>query len=181
MSPQNNNTNSLLFKMQRSISDLKIANYSSYSDININYRGYESYRAYMTYKEGSTLNLLFGHGAGKSVDLKVSILLAGINWNIIPWVHNGYFFVLVKEGLLGLLALFLLYLQIFRIGVKNMDKSKTERRFKCLFIISCTLTLLITNYVVCSMFTVEMAIILITIGVLIQELETKEIMEIKSL
>jgi|WetSurMetagenome_2_1015567.scaffolds.fasta_scaffold44862_3 hypothetical protein len=166
-------TRSLLFKIFKTFSEIKFSNYKSYSDINVHYRGYEAYRAFMTYLSGNPINLIFGNGLGKPVDLKASVYLAGSYRTIIPWIHNGYFFILVKEGAMGLLALFLFFFQVFNFGFKNLGKIIDEKRFMSLMIIGSVFSMILTNYVICSMFTVEMAIILITIGAFIQMLSQK--------
>jgi O-antigen ligase len=167
-------TKSFIVKLTKTFSELKFSNFQTYRDINIHYRGYESYRAFMTYLEGTPLDLLFGYGLGKTIDLKASVYLAGSYWTVVPWIHNGYFFLLVKEGLLGLLFLVVFLFKVFKIGFRNMEKSNTEKRFMSLLIISCTFSLALTNFVICSMFTIEMTIILITVGVLIQTLNAKD-------
>lgn len=161
-------TKSLVYKMIKTFSEIKFSDYKTYSDINIHYRGYEAYRAFMTYLDGNLINLLFGHGFGKTIDLEESVYLAGSYRRIIPWIHNGYFFLLLKAGALGLIGLVIFFLNIFRIGYRNLEKDNTENRFMSLIIIGCVLSLILTNYVICSMFTIEMAIFMITIGIILQ-------------
>jgi hypothetical protein len=168
-------TKSLFVKMIKTFSELQISNFQTYSDINIHFRGYEAYRALMTYLDGSFFNLLFGHGLGKHIDLKTPVYLAGQNWSTVPWIHNGYFFVLVKEGAIGLVSLIAFFVHVIWIGYRNLGKKNTEKRFISLLIISCTFSLILTNYVISSMFTIEMAIFLITVGVLIQKLSSKDL------
>lgn len=165
-------TKSLFFKMIKTFNEIKLSDYKTYSDINIHYRGYEAYRAFMTYLEGNPVNLFFGHGLGQAVDLKASVYLAGLYRSVIPWIHNGYFFILVKEGALGLIGLLLFFANILIIGYRNLEKGNTEKRFMSLMILGCVFSLIITNYVICSMFTIEMAVILITIGILVQIFNT---------
>ena len=74
---------------------------------------------------------------------------------------------------MGLLALFLFFFQVFNFGFKNLGKNIDEKRFMSLMIIGSVFSMILTNYVICSMFTVEMAIILITIGAFIQMLNQK--------
>lgn len=167
-------TKSLATKMLKSLSEIRFSNYSKYSDINIHFRGYEAYRAYKTYTEGTFVNILFGHGLGKQVDLKASVYLAGSYRRVIPYIHNGYFFVLLKEGIFGLIGLLLFLYYLLKTGIKELDQNNTQKRFICLLIIGSTITMALTNYVICSMFSIEMTIILITIGVLIQALKSEK-------
>jgi len=166
-------TKSLVYKMIKTFSEIKFSDYKTYSDINIHYRGYEAYRAFMTYLDGNPINLLFGHVFGKTIDLEASVYLAGSYRRIIPWIHNGYFFILLKAGAFGLLGLFIFFLNIFRVGYRNLERGNTENRFMSLIIIGCVLSLILTNYVICSMFTIEMAIFMITIGIILQLLYVK--------
>lgn len=168
-----NSTKILFTKILNSFSELRFSNFSKYSDINIHYRGYEAYRAFKTYSEGTPANILFGHGLGKQIELNASVYLDGSFRSVIPWIHNGYFFILLKEGVFGLISLFVFLFYNLKIGLKGLEKNNTEKRFMSLLMIGSTVSMLLTNYVICSIFTIEMALVLITIGFLLQTLKPK--------
>ena len=68
-----------------------------------NWRGFEAYRAITTWGAGSTLEQVFGGGFGKYIDLGTVATLNDQDYAEIPFAHNGYFTILVKFGLFGLL------------------------------------------------------------------------------
>jgi hypothetical protein len=176
---QTKNSNNLNYKLINTLTEIKIRNYKTYKEINTNYRSYESYRAIQTYKDGTPVNLIFGHGNEKSVDLKMKIFLQGFK-QLIPWIHNGYFFVLIREGALGLLFVLLFFIWVFKTGIKNFNTNNKEQRLKSLLLLGCGLSLLVANYVVCAFYTFEMSILMVTIGTLLQLLSKKKNHDINS-
>ena len=68
-------SNSLLLKLTHSFKEISIAKSTSLKEINVNYRGYESYRSLKTYIEGNPLELVFGQGLGKLIDLNANVFL----------------------------------------------------------------------------------------------------------
>jgi hypothetical protein len=104
---------SLLDKFAHSTSEVAISNYEDMSDISLNWRGFESYRAYLTYLDGNYFEKMFGQGFGSLVDLGFYIPLGGEDATpirYIPILHNGYMYVLIKYGLLGVITyLYFLY------------------------------------------------------------------------
>lgn len=77
-------------------------------DINTKYRAFESMMAVRTYLEGTWFELICGHGFGKPIDLQMLVTLGNPGqenkFQFIPILHNGYLYVLVKTGILGLLS-----------------------------------------------------------------------------
>ena len=97
---------SLIGKFEHSVTEVAISDYEDMSDINLNWRGFESYRAYLTYLDGSLFEKAFGQGFGAMVDLGFDMPLGGdasISFRYIPVIHNGYMYLLVKYGLIGVL------------------------------------------------------------------------------
>ncbi len=72
-------------------------------DINVNWRGYETYMALKSFEEYNFFEKILGHGFGTKVDVGSAEFLGK---RYIPILHNGYPYILVKSGYLGILLLF---------------------------------------------------------------------------
>ncbi len=165
--------NSILYKLVNSFREIKIRNFSDYGDINTYYRGYEAYRGWITFTEGTFIEKILGSGYGKLVNLNASVFLDGKYWTAVPWIHNGFFFILVKEGLLGVLLCILFFIYLFIISVRGFTSSDPVKQFLRLILLGCSLSMFIANYVVCGLFNHEMAILMITIGYLLPLISQK--------
>jgi hypothetical protein len=167
-------SNSILYKFVNSFSEIRMGDFKTDRDINSFYRGFETYRSWKTYAGGTIPELLFGGGYGKLIDLETEVKLAGEYWTKIPIVHNGFFFVLVKEGALGLIFNILLFLKIFGTGLANYRTKHKQTAFISVFLIASGAALILVNYVDCGMYTLEMTILMITTGFLLQGLYHKK-------
>jgi len=159
--------NSLLYKLLNSFTEIKVSNFSDYGDINIYYRGYEAYRSWITFTEGNLVEKLFGGGYGQMVNLGTEVWLDGRYWSAVPIVHNGFFFILVKEGALGLILILLFFWNLFRKGVKSFNSPNPQGQFMSVFLLSSAASMFLTNFVVRGLFSHEMAVVTITIGFLV--------------
>jgi O-antigen ligase len=98
-------------KVTDSLSELGAASFATSSDINRHWRAFESAAALDTFTSAGWIEMLVGHGFGKQIDLGITVELAGSAYDEIPILHNGYLYVLVKTGIVGLmLVVTLLYL-----------------------------------------------------------------------
>ncbi len=165
--------NSILYKLVNSFREIKISDFSDYGDINTYYRGYEAYRSWITFTEGNVIEKIFGFGYGKLVNLDASVFLDGKYWTAVPWIHNGFFFILVKEGLLGLLLTFLFFIYLLIESIRGFTPSDLGKQFLRLILLGCSLTMFIANFVVSGLFNHEMAILTITIGYVLPVLSQK--------
>jgi hypothetical protein len=159
--------NSILFKLVHSFNEIKLSDLKTRNEINIYYRGYESYRSWQTFKSGNLPELLFGGGFGQMVDLKTEVLLAGEYWKSVPWVHNGFFFVLVKLGAFGLISILLFFIYLADQGIRGFGSKDRLRQFQSILILCCAASVFMTNFVDCGLYNFEMSLILITLGFLI--------------
>lgn len=158
--------NSILYKLINSFREVRVRNLTDYEDVVTYYRGYEAYRSWITFSESNLLHKILGGGYGKLVTLDTQILLDGKYWTAVPWVHNGFFFILVKEGILGIVFILLFFYYLGRESIKGYKKDTLQRQYIRLVLLGCTFTLFIANYVVCGLFSHEMAILLISAGFL---------------
>lgn len=138
-------------KLARSLTEISISDYSDYSKINDNWRGYETYRAIKTFKSGSVVQKIFGQGFGSLVDLGMTMNLSGVNFKKIPILHNGYAYVLVKTGILGLLCYALFFIRILFISVKSRNNPDIEQVLILRLLLGCTICLMLSMYVVGGM------------------------------
>jgi hypothetical protein len=163
---QATSSETFMSKLLGSFNELKMGDYNTEQDINMKYRGYESFMALKGYIEGDTKDWIFG-GLGKTVDLKTFVRLGGdTDFQFIPVLHNGWLYLLVKAGIAGVLTYILIF---FGLIIKNWRKyaDSTARpaiRIFAALSIGCIFSLLLTNYIVTALFNVEMCIIMITLG-----------------
>lgn len=109
----------LFDKMIRSITELKASiNWGDPSEIVNNWRGYEIYKAKELYFEGNWFEKIFGYGLGKLIPVGVFSELVGVDASEggITILHNGYYMILIKCGLTGVL----LYALVYLVGIKKM-------------------------------------------------------------
>ncbi len=109
----------LFDKMIRSITELKASiNWGDPSEIVNNWRGYEIYKAKELYFEGNWFEKIFGYGLGKLIPVGVFSELVGVDASEggITILHNGYYMMLIKCGLTGVL----LYASVYLVGIRKM-------------------------------------------------------------
>ena len=77
-----------------------------------NWRAYEIQSAQEQWKDAWTVPQLFGEGMGKGVEIQyVPYSWAGVvDGNEIPLLHNGFYTMLIKGGIIGLVALIWLFM-----------------------------------------------------------------------
>jgi hypothetical protein len=158
--------NILINKFQTSTAEVSIGNYQTDEDINTKYRGYENNMAIVAYLSGTEMNLIFGHGFEKQVDLKTDVLLGNKYRRIIPIIHNGYLYILIKMGFFGLLFYVYFFVKLYR-----LRRYAPNFQFINMLITACIISLLFSNYVVGTFFSMEMSILWILFGIYIGYVE----------
>jgi hypothetical protein len=89
-------------KIQNSISELSFVDSDNVTDITANWRGFEATKAFEMWQNGSLGEKIFGHGLGAPIDIGIYYkLFEDYSVRELPIIHNGYFMVLVKYGVLG--------------------------------------------------------------------------------
>ena len=109
-------------KMLNSFQEMKIKEYRGWAEISKNWRGFESARALVTYSSGSLPEYFVGQGLGSLVDLGFYVPL-GDKIRFIPTLHNGYMYLLVKTGIIGLFLYFFLLYRVAQTGT-ILDRSE---------------------------------------------------------
>jgi len=113
-------------KLLNSLNELSIEDYDDKGDINTNWRGFESFIALATYMNGSEFEWVFGQGSGTLVDLGFYIDLGGNELRYIPMLHNGYMYILLKFGMVGIVIYLYFLYALISAGRGWRGKSKSE-------------------------------------------------------
>lgn len=132
-------TDNLLDKFENTTTEIDATNeYNSTEDVMKNWRGYETQCAERQWKNYNLLEQIIGGGLGKAV----SVQFVPYTWkrfdmisgNNVPLLHNGYYTTLIKEGILGVIALVWIFLSnAIYIFTK---KSFNEEQRKMLIVLS---------------------------------------------
>ena len=147
---------SFLGKLTRSLDEISIQDYSTASQVNANWRGFETERALEHWQAGTPVQWVVGGGFGDQVDLGQFQNLSNDRnaaVRFIPIFHNGYVFLLIKTGLVGV-ALYLFVLGgLYRLGRRSAarpgaDPPALEGRA----LQACAVILLVTTWVVAGAF-----------------------------
>lgn len=128
------------------------------ADMGTSYRAYEAITAFKTFLNYSWLNIIFGGGFGALVNLDMPVVLAQVEYNAVPWVHNGFMFILVKVGILGILSYIVFF---FRVIKKSIF---LENAFYKSILRLTIVGMLIANIVICGLFSTEFAYAYILLG-----------------
>lgn len=129
-----------LLKFTSSLTEINTNNdWKSPSVIQENWRGYENFCAIQEIKNGSILNFFFGFGYGKRVyvDYYASSILGhfdnGLPTNTIAVLHNGYFTMMIKNGLIGLFIYIIFFINLLKKSKNLVNKHKNNFNYVFLF------------------------------------------------
>ncbi len=87
-------------KFLHSLSEISFTN--SPKDIINNWRGFEAFMAFQGFLNASLPQKILGRGFGAAVDLGIFVEVAkNMTFRYAPILHNGYFYILTKYGILG--------------------------------------------------------------------------------
>jgi hypothetical protein len=115
-------TNSFIGKLARSTDELSIQEYPDLKSINLNWRGYETARAFRKYASGDPLELAFGYGCGALVDVGLWMPFGNIDGlpvRYFPILHNGYAYLLVKGGAIAIALFGYAFFGLYRLGSRT--------------------------------------------------------------
>jgi hypothetical protein len=99
-----NMSRQFIFKITNIFDELFTERFETRVDIQTNWRAYETAMGVRKYILGDTITRLLGYGFGAMTDIGLRIKLAGIERSDVNIFHNGYIYLLVKLGILGVLA-----------------------------------------------------------------------------
>ncbi len=158
-------------KIARSLREVVVKEYSSFRDININWRGHETYRALVTFKSGNVRQKILGQGFGSLIDLNMTMTLAGEEFTEIPILHNGYAYILVKTGILGLLSYLLFYISLLYRSRSSINYSYQDGIILSRLLLGSTISLILTMFVVGGMAEIHNSEFVLLTGFLLRRLE----------
>lgn len=165
-----NETGTFRSKLVRSIEEITVSDYRDMEDINYNWRGYEAYRGVATFLSGTIQQQILGQGFGALVDLGFYIKLADREYRYIPVTHNGYAYILVKAGLLGLICYTLFYISVIRYAVRYCSSMNNEERYLARLLLGCILSLIFTMFVVGGMAEMHNVELVLLVGYLMRRI-----------
>lgn len=150
-------TNKFMLELSRSFIEISSNNKEwNFYNINADWRGYEVYRTKIAFKDASITEKLFGYGDGKLLDLNINITLKDKEYTKIAVLHNGYYYLLLKTGILGVS----IYLFIFlKIAFNYLIISKKTNLFKNKLVSSIAFSNLITTYIITGIYNNSNAVI----------------------
>ena len=134
-------------KFYTMFTETTIGDYTHKSDINERWRGYETYRALITYKNGTFFEHLFGRGFGTLIDLDFKIKLGEKEFWEIPILHNGYALLLVKTGIIGLCLYIAFIYKVFIFGRNLIKLNNDTIKIIGYYFVSLSVILLTSTYV----------------------------------
>ena len=142
-------------KTLHSLQEIRIKDYSSFEDINTNWRGFETARAIESYAAGRPDEWLLGRGLGHLVDLGFYMNLSrrgGEAMRYIPVLHNGYAYLLVKTGLVGVLAYLAFLWWLIKIGSRETVSPSREFLSEGRLIVALAVIVLLTTSLISGLF-----------------------------
>lgn len=158
-------------KLANSLTEIAVSDYQDYQDINDHWRGFETHQAWVSFLSGNVFQHVFGQGFGALADLGFYMTLNGENYRYISVFHNGYSYILLKTGLLGLLFYMLFYLSIIRYTLRYINSLASELRFLARLLLGCILCLMFTMLVVGGMAEMHDSEFIFLVGFLIRRIE----------
>ena len=119
------------------------------SDVVQNWRGFEKYQAINAFDGAETIDQVFGFGYGYQLNMAGYGYLVGADGQGIPFLHNGYYSVLLKCGIVGVGLLLLFYAASLVVAVNRMIKQGTYLSKMVVGLLAC---LIISSYVIEGLF-----------------------------
>lgn len=142
-----------LDKVRHTSSEIEVQHYDTFKEINDNWRGFEAYRALRTYDRFSPREKVMGGGLGTLVDLGFSMQFTSTeSLRFLPVTHNGYAYLLVKTGVVGLVLFVLFLVQIFRLGWTNRRSADPVRAFAGLVLLWTAIDFAMTQGVITGIY-----------------------------
>lgn len=141
--------NDFFAKMMRSFAELSTnSDWDSTYNISYNWRGYEISCAIKDFFKGNINDMIFGYGFGKGIfvgPLAYLVMPGAVN-GMIPVIHNGYYTLLIKNGIVGLIIYLLFYLT----NIKNALKGIINKinLYESKFFLGCLLSSIFVTYFV---------------------------------
>jgi hypothetical protein len=143
-------------------------------DRRVLWKHWRAYEAHMVYGEVAKDNLYWtGQGFGSTVDIGFEAKLDGEMTQHLSLTHNGFAYLYLKTGLLGLLVYMFMALYLYSFAYSPTKKSLPNLGNKLL--VACTFYILISSFVVTGIFKpYDMATLLIGGAFAFKQLNSSE-------
>lgn len=92
-------------KMHRSIEEILFTDAYDPRAMIMNWRGFEAYNAQVMFDAGTAYEKIFGFGMGSEIDLGQAVDMGeGMTYQFLPNLHNGFYYLVIKFGLVGMIV-----------------------------------------------------------------------------
>ena len=98
------------------------------------------------------MQYLFGQGFGTLIDLGLYIPLGDEVIRFAPILHNGYMYLLVKTGVIGVLIYLVFLYKLVRIGTQHSVVTFDEERYTGRIIVGLSCVFFVSTFVVSGLF-----------------------------
>lgn len=143
---------SFLGKFAQTRDEVSFSDFSSTADVTHYWRAYETLMAIRTYLDGNAVKKSLGFGFGQLVDIGMDVQLGDAVMSRIPIFHNGYVYVLLKTGYVGL-ALFVCYLMsLYVVGARRVAVADPEMQLLGGMLMAMISTVFVSTFVVSGWF-----------------------------
>lgn len=134
-------------KLKRSIEEIAFTNAFDTTAMIWNWRGFEAFMAQQMFDHGDVWQKTFGFGLGSKVDIGQPIQISQeMTVQFLPTLHNGYYFVLIKFGIVGLITYFLtLFEWSRRYGISEHSNTIEVRILRGMILVVFAATAVITG------------------------------------
>ena len=143
---------SFLGKIARTQDELTFSDFRTEGDVIRYWRSYETLVAFETYARNNNFRRAIGMGFGQLVDIGMEVQLGNDFMRYIPILHNGYMYILVKTGYLGLFAFFLFMGKLYSIGARHADSSCSSCQLIGGLVMSTVAIVVVSTFVISGWF-----------------------------
>lgn len=157
-------------KFTRSLTEVSTTSFVDDADIHGNWRAFETNRALGSFSSSTVLEQVLGQGFGALVDIGLEMKLGIDVLRDIPILHNGYAYILIKTGMLGILLYILFYISLIRFAVRNANSIDVEKKFYSRLLLGCVLSLMLMMSVLGGMAETSGPAFVLLLGYLVRRL-----------
>lgn len=158
-----NGNNFLAEKMRNSMTEMFIQSFDDYDSVIHNWRAYELFEAIRTFVSADSFHKLIGFGFGKTIYLEYELLMPLLTISDIPIFHNGFAYLLIKTGLIGISLALLFSCMLFYKGY-IYAKGNKDLKFVFFLLFSSLLSFNFSMLVVNGFFSGESCYLVVLAG-----------------
>lgn len=161
-------------KISRTFTEISVANYEDNADVNNNWRGFETFKVLETVSAGTTIQKIFGQGFGALADLGLYMQLGDKDYRYISITHNGYAYILLKTGVVGVLLYVIFYIKIIKFALRNARHSSGAKRSLSNLLLGVVFALIAVMYIIGGMAQMGEPVLVVLIGYLIRAIRRND-------